>query len=398
MRFFLALFLAAFAALAAADNPAYEAELIFPLETWHNHASSIVELPNGDLFVCWFHGSGERTADDVRIEAARRLKSSKSWTERFVLADTPGFPDTNPVLFIDQRQRLWFFWPAVLANTWESALMKYRVSEDYQQPSGPPKWSRADNLLLIPKNLPERIEQVMGGRNARPGAAERWHAQLQMQASDKLSSRLGWFTRTHPKQLPSGRILVPLYSDGFSLSLMALSDDGGDTWTASEPIVGYGNIQPSVLRRKDGVLTAYMRDNGPPPKRAHISESRDEGITWTPAADSAIPNPGSSLEGTVLANGNWLLVYNDTERERNSLAVSLSDDEGRSWKWTRHLEKDERPKNAGRFHYPSVIQARDGSVHVTYSYFVRDEAGKETKSIKHARFNEDWIRSGDPAR
>jgi hypothetical protein len=26
-------------------------------ETWHNHSSSIVELPNGDLLVCWFHGA-----------------------------------------------------------------------------------------------------------------------------------------------------------------------------------------------------------------------------------------------------------------------------------------------------------------------------------------------------
>jgi len=40
-----------------------------------------------------------------------------------------------------------------------------------------------------------------------------------------------------------------------------------------------------------------------------------------------------------LANGHWLLVRNDTIRGRNSLAVSISDDEGKTWKWTRHLEK-----------------------------------------------------------
>ena len=52
-------------------RPFVESELIFPLEHWHNHASCIVECPNGDLLVCWFHGSGERTADDVKIEGAR---------------------------------------------------------------------------------------------------------------------------------------------------------------------------------------------------------------------------------------------------------------------------------------------------------------------------------------
>src|SRR5439155_26941544 len=68
----------------------YQAELIFPLENWHNHASTIVECPNGDLLVCWFHGSGERTADDVKVEGARLRRGSKAWT-RFTMADTPNY-------------------------------------------------------------------------------------------------------------------------------------------------------------------------------------------------------------------------------------------------------------------------------------------------------------------
>src|SRR5262245_27769939 len=95
--------------------PVYEAELIFPLEHWHNHASTIVECPNGDLLVCWFHGSGERTADDVKIDGARRRKNSTTWN-RFTMADTPNYPDTNPTMFIDPRQRLWLLWPTILAN------------------------------------------------------------------------------------------------------------------------------------------------------------------------------------------------------------------------------------------------------------------------------------------
>ena len=38
---------------------------------------------------------------------------------------------------------------------------------------------------------------------------------------------MGWFTRTHPLELPSGRILVPMYSDGYSYGIMAISDDRG---------------------------------------------------------------------------------------------------------------------------------------------------------------------------
>jgi predicted neuraminidase len=174
---------------------------------------------------------------------------------------------------------------------------------------------------------------------------------------------------------------------------MGISDDGGQTWYGSEPIVGFGNIQPSVLRRKNGELVAYMRDNGPPPKRAHISTSKDEGVSWTTAVDTDIPNPGSSIEGTVLLDGRWVLVYNDTEKGRNSLVIALSDDEGRTWKWKRHLERDNSAK-PGQYHYPSVIQGKDGAIHVTYSYFVNLSEGQR-KSIKHARLNTAWIEQGD---
>ena len=102
----------------------------------------------------------------------------------------------------------------------------------------------------------------------------------------------------------------------------------------------------------------------------------------------------------LLRDGRWVLVYNDLERGRYSLAVSMSDDEGRTWKWTRHLERDasEDPRHRGEYHYPSIVQAADGTLHVTYSYFappasiVPDGEGRlPRKSIKHAQFNIAWI-------
>src|SRR5713101_2553731 len=46
-----------FGGASAPETPFLESELVFPLEYWHNHASMIVEAPNGDLLVDWFHGS-----------------------------------------------------------------------------------------------------------------------------------------------------------------------------------------------------------------------------------------------------------------------------------------------------------------------------------------------------
>ena len=275
VRTIAALLLAVGSALAA---PQYSGELIFPLEKWHNHSSSIVELPNGDLLVCWFHGSGERTADDVLIQAARWNHVTRKWTAPFTLADTPGFPETNPVLFLDSQQRLLFLWPLIVAHKWETALMKYRISTNYQQPVGPPVWEYQDNIVLMPKDIAVLTKDFAGAAAAEPGArGERAKRQIE-KAEDEYFSRMGWFTRTHPLELPSGRILVPMYSDGYSYGIMAISDDRGYTWTASQPIVGEGCIQPSVVRKKDGTLVAYLRDNGPPPKRAHISFSKDDGV------------------------------------------------------------------------------------------------------------------------
>ena len=168
---------------------------------------------------------------------------------------------------------------------------------------------------------------------------------------------------------------------------MAISDDGGMTWKGSEPIVGLGGVQPSVVRKDNGTLVAYLRDNGPAPKRALMSESTDDGESWTTARDTDILNPGSSLEVVRLRNGHWIMVYNDLERNRYSLVAAISDDEGKTWPVRRHLEGRPDVQTPDQYHYPSVMQARDDSIHVTYSYFTA--AGK---SIKHARFNEDWVR------
>ena len=382
------LLVAAASMIWAAEKPLLESEFIFPLEHWHNHASAIVQLPNGDLYVCWYNGSGERTADDVKVMAARRRRGSKDWEPRYTLADTPGFPDTNPTMFVDSQKRLWLFWQAIVANEWHTAITKYKVGPaDFRDK---PRWDTSEILLAVPRDFAAKAKEGI----------ERWPAspyrdqQLQ-HAADKYFSRMGWMTRAHPVELPGGRVLVPLYSDGYDFSLMAFTDDGGATWQTSEPVVGMGAIQPTVVRKRDGTLVAYFRDNGPAPKRVHMAVSRDNGVTWPEVMDTDIPNPGSGLEAIVLKDGAWVMIYNDLEKGRHQLAVSLSDDEGKTWKWKRYIERDDRGQGAASFHYPSIIQARDGTLHASYSYFLNHLSREAPrKTIKHAQFNVEWIRQG----
>ncbi|MCY2996522.1 MAG: exo-alpha-sialidase, partial [Planctomycetota bacterium] len=50
-----------------AQEIVYRSELVFPLRADHNHAPSIVELPDGSFLASWYRGSGERKADDVAV-------------------------------------------------------------------------------------------------------------------------------------------------------------------------------------------------------------------------------------------------------------------------------------------------------------------------------------------
>jgi len=388
-RVALAALLIPFLSLASsADEAYYAARMVFPLNSKHNHAPGIVECPNGDFLVSWYRGSGERSADDVQVLGARLRDGDEAYGAAFVMADYPGFPDCNTCMMIDEQQRLWLFWPLILANSWESCLTCYRYSSDYEG-DGPPHWDWQGVIPLVPIDFKEKLltgldERMKATKKISP-RAKLFAAYVRKQVEDKLSARLGWQPRCKPTVLPSGRILLPLYTDTYSVSLMAISDDHGQTWYASEPLVGFGNIQPSVLRRDDGTLVAYMRENGPLNK-IRVCESTDDGVHWGPVGTIDIVNPGSGLDAVRLANGHWALVYNDTLRERNSLAVSISDDEGKTWRWIRHLER--APE--GRYHYPAIIQSRDGNMQCVYTFSV--EGGK---TMKHATFNEAWVQAGD---
>lgn len=370
-------------ALAALPLLAYDARFIFPPQPLHSHSSSIVELPGGDLFAVWYIGSGERSADDVLIQGARLKRGAKVWSAPFTIADTPGFPDCNPIAAVDARGHLMVVWPVILDNHWESALLKILVADDGGR-ANPIRWTRSDNILLRPEGLGDAlsaffqpyIEKPLDG--FKPGELKR----ARERANDKLYNRLGWMPRTHMLELPSGRLLLPLYTDTFSVSLIAITDDGGAHWTASKPILGLGAVQPALVRRRDGRIVAYMRDNGPAPKRVMVSESSDNGMTWTPARDTDIPNPGSSVEVISLRDGSWVMVLNDTEKGRQRLSVWLSEDEGRTWPHRRALEDQTK----GGYSYPGVIQDSRGAIHVTYSHSV-----DKLQSIKHVSFDRTWI-------
>jgi predicted neuraminidase len=370
-------------------QPLYEAEFIFdPVaeSRGHVHASCVVECPNGELLAVWYENGPKLPSyeyeqeadksDDVRIAGARRRPGHRIWDKPFVMSDTFGLSDNNPAMVIDLLSRLWLIHVTLLAvpeASWGSSLLLYKLSSDYEKP-GPPKWDRARVLIVRPKGLDETVTRLARGPRS---------AGIRERLKSPFARRLGWMPRAHPIVLPDGTVLVPVGNENLDVAAMALTKDGGETWTFSNTIPGWGISQPSVVRLASGKLLAYFRDEGRT-RRIQQSESTDGGLTWSEVTPTTLPNPGSGIEAALLRNGHLAMIYNDLEEgPRSRLAISISVDEGKTWKWTRHLEISP----SGRYDYPSLIQSKDGTLHATYSYNVR--------TIKHVHFTEEWVHQGD---
>ncbi|MBX2842583.1 MAG: exo-alpha-sialidase [Flammeovirgaceae bacterium] len=420
--------------------PELQEQIIFPLQGDHVHGPTVVELPNGDILSAWFQGSGERWADDVQIMGARLSKGDTNWSAPFLMADNPGFPDINPMMFMDNQDRLWLMWYAVLANLWETSLPMYRQSENYDQP-GAPLWDWQEVILAKPGDKTERGIQpndrfVLGAQKQLeeyevylneeifPKISEELKAEYikgwekykskidslakgenmlrkgrAMQDGEKgvvlgypLSRRIGWQTKNKPL-IVGERLIVPFYSDGLDCSIFAISDDWGKTWEYSNPVLGGAGIQAAMAIKKDGTLVAYLRDNGPPPQRIQLTESKDNGLSWSIPKDTDLPNSGAGFDMVTLANGDWLMVYNDSEEHRHNVVAAISDDDGKTWKWKKFLENDLRKEKATRSHYPAVIQGKDGRIHAIYSHHHNDREGAN-KTVKYASFSIDWVKGG----
>lgn len=354
--------------------------LIFPVQGQHVHSSSIVYLPNGDLLVAWFQGSGERKADDVKIMGSRLKKGQEAWSKPFLMADTYNIPDCNPVLFLNHQQKLFLIWVAVQANRWENAILKYRTSVNYEN-NGTPDWNWQGDILLKPddhfaKEVASKFKELPPNTSGWAAYAPRYDNMIIAASQDEGKRCFGWMTRIKPLLLGNNKILLPLYSDGFNLSLIAISGNDGETWYPGLPIVGRGNVQPALIQKEDGTILAYMRDNGDSPGRVQLSESKDDGETWTAAHKTNIPNTASVMVDK-LKDGKLAFVGNDESDGRYRLSLYFSDDEGKTWKWKILLENVK--KGEGGFSYPSMTQTPDGLLHITYSF----QMGDHKESIKY---------------
>jgi predicted neuraminidase len=280
------------------------------------HASTIVELRNGDLLAAWFGGSAE-SKPDVAIWGAR--SHAGHWSAPVVLVREPNIACYNPVLFYTNDGRLWLY---------------------YKFGPGPREWA--------------------AGRRASDDDGAHWSD------PEHLPAGLYGPIRAKPLVLADGTIVSGTSVENYAswACWIERSTDNGRAWKRIGPITvphTDGIIQPSVISLAGNHLRLYARSTrriG----RICIADSLDGGLTWTDARPLEIPNPNSGIDAVRLQDGRVVLVYNHSARERTPLNLAVSPD-GEHFSNFATLESE-----PGEFSYPSLVQSPAGDLLLTYTW------------------------------
>jgi predicted neuraminidase len=311
------------------------------------HASTIVELRNGDLMAAWFGGSAEGKPD-VAIWSSRR--TGGQWSEPAELVREPTIATYNPVLFYTKQGRLWLYYK--FGHHPERWTAGRRWSDDDGK-----TWSAVEHLpagLYGPiRSKPLVMEDgtIVSGTSVE--SYRSWSCWIERSTdSGKTWTKFGPITVPEKPSTKTVKIDVPV--------------PGSSEWNLTS-----GIIQPSVISLGGNRLRLYARSTSRT-GRICVADSIDGGITWTQARPIDLPNPNSGLDAVALKDGRIVLVYNHTDRGRTPLNLAVSKD-GEQFRMFNTLE--DQP---GEYSYPAIIQGSNGDLHITYTW--------NRKRIRYLRF------------
>ena len=284
------------------------------------HASTLVQLANGNFLAAWFGGTKEKD-DDVGIWGAE-CKAGQ-WSAPRLLAKTRNHAHWNPVLHVDQDDHVYlFFKVGEKISDWETWLI--------ESTDGGQHWS-------APREL---VPGDRGGRGP---------------VKNKLIT------------LSDGAWLAgaSLERDGWEV-FVDRSEDRGATWTASALIArdstvftGRGAIQPTLWESAPGQVHMLVRTTC---GKIGRSDSSDGGHSWSPLYATDLPNNNSGIDLARLNDGTLALVCNPVTTGRTPISVLLATDNGQTWPRRLDLETD-----AGEYSYPAIIATGNGMA-ITYTW------------------------------
>ncbi|QLL73526.1 sialidase family protein [Lactobacillus crispatus] len=370
----------------------FDKAMLLPDSGIQSHASNLLMLENGDILCTWFSGT-EEGKSDITIFLSRMKKETAKWTIPEAMSNNPGRSDQNPVLFKAPNGDLWLLYTSQQGGNQDTAIIQYRISHDLGK-----TWTRQKELF--------------------PGET-------------------GLFIR-HPLVVSdSGEWILPLYhcvikNDGkpwdgsFDYSAVRVSSDEGNTWKEYEIPNSKGCVQMSIVKLSQGRgFVGLFRSRW----ADHIYRtSSQDGKKWTVPAPIALPNNNSSIQASLLADGNIVMAFNKSSKKdakvrrlslfsdeteekdapdeshgkvafwgapRAPMTVALSENDGKTWPYIRNvaegsgyaLTNNSKDKKNREFSYPSIKQNLDGQIDLTFTYF--------RQNIAFVELSEDWIKKGE---
>ena len=295
------------------------------------HASTLVELKDGDVLAAWFGGTAEGNPD-VAIWSARRTASG--WSSPVELAREPKVPCWNPVLFHSADGRLWLYYKFGPSYTWWTAARRFSDDEGRT-------WSPVEHL---PAGL-------LGPIRAKPLVLDDGVI-VSGTSVESYGSWAAWIERS----TDNGKT----WSTTGPITLPRLQHDVAPV-SGSQPATPIGIIQPVVVLLGGRHLRLYARSSSQIGKIC-VSDSFDEGATWTDARATDLPNPNAGIDLVRLKDGRIVLLYNDSSSVRTPLTLAVSAD---GEHFTNFATLESGP---GEFSYPAMIEGSDGALHITYTY------------------------------
>lgn len=249
------------------------------------HASTLTQTQSGTLLCAWFAGTDEGEPD---VAIWLSSLSEQAWTSPKKIAEAPGMPCWNPVLFTMPSQEILLFYKAGPTPQQWSSFLK-RSHDDGVH------WSKSTSLPA----------GVIGP------------------------------VKNKPLLLPNGTLLCGSSIESWRRwgCWIDITSDAGRSWVKSGPInletELFGIIQPTLFFGKNGSIQLLTRS-------LHIgsicsAESFDEGKTWSPVKKTALPNPNSAIDAVNLKDGRIALVYNHSTQHRYPLNLAVSKDDGVTW-------------------------------------------------------------------
>jgi predicted neuraminidase len=297
------------------------------------HASTVAVTPDGPVFA-WFAGTREG-APDTRIHIA-----GPSGTR--VLDTGRDAAHWNPVLAPGPDGALWLF-----------CKVGPRISE----------W-----ITFVTRSTDSGVT---------------WEPVRELVPGDRSGGRGP--VKNPPLSTPDGLWLAPASVEEWGerprwSPFVDVSADGGATWERAQiPVYrpalhGAGHIQPALWWGPAGPVALMRSSEG----RAYRATSPDGGRTWGPPIPTDLPNGNSGLAAVALPSGRVVCVHNPVAQDwgpRCPLVVSVSDDDGRTWRRALVIDDGTTPVDPAvpvRSGPVADLAAGDGGVMTTgageYSY------------------------------